>query len=220
MRRLASPFCIFRCPRFVVAGLVFDDGFAKAAHNAFDDALDFQCQVKIIHLHQREAGDPFAKFLGDFPFVCAGVLFDPLDNAPVNAGTPLFHDVIGQRNAAFALGMGDAKGGVKPNAEKFLQHGGEKNCVAVIEQVIQAAASAVACEVFVIEAAAKNLPERLGADGFFVGFSAKGGLLKLGEGFVLGSDVFGQRKLVLAFGIDGFLPERGAGFGCEIDHCA
>ena len=106
-----------------MARLVFNHGFAEAAHHTFDDALNFQRQIQIIHALQRKARDPFAKFLGDFPFGRVRMLFHPLDNAPVHAGPELLHQIIRQRRAAFALDVRDAKCRIKADAEKFLQHG-------------------------------------------------------------------------------------------------
>ena len=64
-----------------MARLVFNHGFAEAAHHAFNHALNFQTQIQIIHALQWKARHPFPKFFGDFPFAAVGMLFHPLHDA-------------------------------------------------------------------------------------------------------------------------------------------
>lgn len=201
-----------------MARLVFNHGLAEAAHHALDHALNFQTQIEIIHMLQGKARHPFAEFLGDFPFIRVGMLFHPLAHAPVHARAKLFHEVISERGAALARDMGNPEGGIKADAEKLLQHGGQQNRIAVIQKMIQSAAGPFTDEIFIVQSPAKDLPEHFGADGLLVRFFTKGGVAHGCQSLALWRDVFGQGKLILAFGINGFLPEGGTGFGREIDH--
>ncbi len=148
------------------------------------------------------------------------MLLHPLDNAPVHAGTELLHQVIRQWRAAFAFNVGNAEGRIKTDAEKFLQHGGKQNRIAVIQKMIQATASTIAHKILVIQAAAKNLPEHLRANRLLVRFFAKSRLAELRHHLVLRRKVLRQCELILAFGVNGLLPEMCPGARREIQHRA
>ena len=183
-------------------------------------ALNFQRQIQIIHALQRKARHPLAKFLGDFPFLRVRMLFHPLDNAPVHAGPERLHQIIRQRRAAFARDVRNAKCRIKPDAEQFLQHRGKQHRVAVIQKMIQPAASPVADKILIVQRPAKNLPEHLGANRLLVRLFAKGRLAQFVQPLVLRRDVFRQRELILAFGVNRLLPQVRPGARREVEHGA
>jgi hypothetical protein len=58
--------------------------------------------------------------------------------------------------------------------------------------MIEPALSAVANKFFIIQAAAKNLPEGFGANGFFMKFFAKSRFAKGREPYIRWRNMFGQ----------------------------
>ena len=86
--------------------------------------------------------------------------------------------------------------------------------------MIQAAASPVADKIFIVQGPAKNLPEHFRANRLLVRLFAKGRFAQSRQPFILWRDVFRQRELVLAFGVNGFLPQMRAGARREIEHGA
>ena len=109
--------------------------------------------------------------------------------------------------------MGNAKGRVQPHAEQFLQNSGKQDGIAVVEQIIESATPAVPDKFLIVQTAAHNLPEGFGANGFLMDFFTKGRFAKGRQPFIRRCDVFSQRILVLAFGINSFLPELTPRFG-------
>jgi len=86
--------------------------------------------------------------------------------------------------------------------------------------MIQTAASPITDEFFIVEGSAKDMPEHLGTNCLFVWLFAKGGGMKCWQYCVLWGNVFRERKLILAFGVNGLLPKGGASFWGEIKHRA
>lgn len=111
--------------------------------------------------------------------------------------------------------MGNPKGWIEAHAKKLLQNRREQNGVTVVEQIVQPAASPLAGEFILVQAAPKDLPEHLRANGFLVdavpGFIIPQ-LIELG---IVGRNMFRQQKLVPAFGIHRLLPE--ALLGCRLE---
>ena len=68
-----------------------------------------------------------------------GMLARPLRHAPVHAGAKGFHEVIGEGRATLPGDVGDTKGGIEADAKELLQHSGEQDGVAIVEQGVQAA---------------------------------------------------------------------------------
>src|SRR5205823_2773852 len=115
-----------------------------------------------------------------------------------------------QWRAAFARDVRDAECRIKTNAEKFLQDSREQYRITIIEEIIQTTFGAVAGEIFIIQAATKNPPEVFSANGFLVWLFAKRGCSQTLQRYIIRRDVFGQRKLVLTFCVNCFLPEMRA----------
>ena len=144
----------------------------------------------------------------------------PLNHAPIYAGTKWFHQIIGQWCTPLAGDVRHSERRIQPHAEGLLQDGGKQHGITVIEKIIQAAFRPVAGKIRVVQGAAENLPEQFRADRLLVRLFSEGGFPQAAERFIIRRDVFGQRQLILAFGINGFLPQQRLGARREIEHGA
>lgn len=130
--------------------LAFDDGPAKTSYNGLDHILHFERKARTLYAFDGEAGDPFPKFLCDLSTTVVAVLFCPLKHAPFNARAKWFHNVISQWCTAFPRQVADAKSRVQPDGEQLLQHDGKQDCVAVVEEIVEAPLCTVAHKLLVI----------------------------------------------------------------------
>ncbi len=118
----------------------------------------------------------------------------------------------------FAGGVCDAEGRVDTYSKEVLEDGGEKDGVAVVEKGVGSALVAASAEVIRFgDIFGKKTPILAGGFGFFVDRAAIGEFLDPFEARGLGSKFSGEGGLVLAFGVDRFLPEPLAELRFEVD---
>lgn len=208
MRPLASPFCSGSGPWFIGARLFGDEGLAEGADDAFDHSTDVEGEIEVVDFFEGEFGDPGSELFGDLPIVGVGVIANPLSYAPIDAGAEGFHEIVGEGSGMLAGGVSNAEGGVDPYGKEILQHGGEKNGIAVVEKGIGAAFVPPASEVIGLgDVVGVEAPKQTGSFGLFGSGPAFGESFEPGEAVIFGSEFVGEGELVSAFGIDGFVPE-------------
>ena len=86
--------------------------------------------------------------------------------------------------------------------------------------MIQAAASAFADKIFIVQRPAENLPEHFGANRFLVRLFPKSRFPQSRQPFVLRRYMLRERELVLTLGVNRLLPQVRAGAWREIEHRA